>query len=454
MTTYANSDTEEAVDIYIASEHSTRYRKHTLSGQQLSSSCAQSPDCAKLLFQTYPLESNSIQLISVLPLQNGAALLEYRYSDSLTYTERRMIFDENCDSTTVVGSSQQFYLVCLRPDEFTLWEININNGAIESSFLREVRTVSNVNTSTLSNFLYISSTDGDNYICYADNAIINSIKLNTITQHGFPPLSGCGRINRLELASRLVLQFSAIIWVRCDDGSTRSFDFFSFVTTVSTVAASGTYPYICPVPGVTLEVELNNSRILFDLEHVNEFHPTTLPGTSFHSDSVQNITLMAFSDEEKGVYVFNFSAENVTKLYDLQPCFSEQHDCLPLLLFDNRYLHVCEQGGNTLIDTHENFEVVINQLVAVDLVAVFGNLERSVDLEVTPSPTGVVSSSTLPILATLSSGPNETQVVRKPTSSSDRNTDIVIIACSAGVVVFFVVIAVFVIIASIYLRNR
>ncbi len=79
--------------------------------------------------------------------------------------------------------------------------------------------------------------------------------------------------------------------------------------------------------------------------------------------------LLAFVDEEEGVYVFDSSVLTVTKLFELQACPSEPSSCKQLLLFCDRYLHVREPDGNSLIDMRSLEVIIDHQFIPVEFAA-------------------------------------------------------------------------------------
>lgn len=431
-TTFANSETGNAVDIHVTSERSETYTKHTLDSQQLSTLCVQSPDCAKVLYKTYHLDvTGTTQFIVIPPLQSGTALLDYRYDKSLVLTENRKPLDKSCNGTMIVNSPQGVYMVCLTVTGFSLYKVNINHRSIEESSLTgTMLDISVHDTTKLSNFVHVD--DEDNWICYADNSEIYCIDLVHHSHIRAGELTGCSLVSRLERVQ------DPFFWARCDSGSTKRFDILA-VSEVTNVALAGSFPYICPVANVTLVVDLDSSYLTYGLDHTKQFQNFPLPGNSFRSESgicfeVQGITLLAFIDESEGLFIFNSSASNFTKLYDLQTCLSESHPCNQLLLFNNRYLHLRETHGIVLFDAHNNFEEVINQFVSAQLVAVF-DLERSV---VTPTTTVSLSGNTQTSIA---SSPHPTPTAEPTeTASSDDNT-VIIGGTTAGGALILAIIA-------------
>ncbi len=444
--TFVNFATENVVN-YITSESSDQgeYSQQTLYGQQLSSLCSRFPDCPKLLYKKYPLENNTIQFVVILPLRIGVSLLDYRYHTSLVLTANRKTIDEGCSATTVIKTGQVVHLICQTADGFLVYEISIDHTAIENSY--SILITAGVDV-TAANFVYTFE-DNQKWICYNyEGNNINCINLNSKANINAGVLSSCSKIDRLELVHGSGL----IFWARCDDGSTKSFDVFSLSNSdsISTVSSSGRVPHVCPNPDVRLVVDLTTSVIQYGLESTSKFRSIPLVGSSFRPESgicfeVQGITLLAFFDEE-GVYIFNSSALDVRKLSDLQACSSETLICKQLLLFDNRYLHVRNPQGNTLIDTHNNYERIIDSYVQAEFVTVL-SLERVED----PDPSAITSYVPDPTpgtdLPSISSMAEPTTTPVKPSmrgepggSSNDENLILKIVAPILSTIVLLAVI--------------
>ncbi len=444
MVAFVDSNTGNDIDAFITSELSASFKEYPFNGQQLSTRCIDSPDCAKLLYTERHLENSITNFVVILPLQTGISLLEFQYNVSELTLKTNKTFDQGCGTTTVIKTDRgKLYFVCLTEDRIFIYNVRIDQNVPEGSSLFETYNAPIANTSTarLSNFIDTSLDDSE-YICYAYDNRVNCIELSLGLSHQSGVLDNCIKVDKLER----VRGPDPIIWARCDDGSTKSFDILSLSSTISTVASSGKFPYICPDGDVVLEVDLDNSFIKYGRTNLQT---TPLPGNGFLSDSgicfeVEGATLLAFIDRDEGTYVFDCSTSNFTRL-PFQACSVEPRMCKQLLLFESRYLHVREPDGNSLIDTHNNFEVIINhQFTSVEFVAVLSNLERSTVTGSTPFPTRVSSTASTPAasstgapIPTPTADPNKT-AVDDPTSSDDDSTKIAIIIISSIIAVALV----------------
>lgn len=443
-------DSGSAVDIYTTSEHSQAFGHdtETLRDQRLSQICISSPDCAKLLHRTSSLDSDITQVVIVLPLETGIALLEYRYSGNELTQAESQVFDKGCSTTAVVqtdnGNKGPFF-VCLTPSKIFIYEIMIGDRVQDSSL--PAMEMFDVDTSNVSNFIY-TFMDGEDRIVYASGNDIFTIQLPLFHYQHLGKLANCSKVDRLER----VRGTEPEIWARCEDGSTKSFD----ITLQSeNISSPESFRFVCPDPGVILEV-VDDTFIKYGLESTSTFEPNTpLPGSRFRSDlsvcfSMQGVTFLAFVDEQEGVYLFNSSASDaITKLSELQACSPGTGLCKQLLVFENRYLHVREPDGNTLVDV-QNLEVLIDhQFTEVEFVAVL-------KLEMTPPPTPTSTSLPSPSPTTPSSLGGSSLPTAVPSSSppvtgSNSSDDHVIIGSSVGGAVLILV-AVIIVAAVVYCR--
>ena len=90
--------------------------------------------------------------------------------------------------------------------------------------------------------------------------------------------------------------------------------------------------------------------------------------------------MFAYSDKQDGVFLFDVSTSAFKQLSS-GGCLNFSY-CDPLLVFESRYLAIRErQGAATLriIDTAENYSVIIEEHVTADTIAVIYALNPRID---------------------------------------------------------------------------
>lgn len=422
MVGFENSNAEDVVS-YTTSEGSVDFSQHVFDDLRLSSLCRDFPDCPKLVYKKYSSGTSDthFDIVLILPLENGVALLPYQYRASLVLNESDCtVLERGCSVAAVVKTSRGvIYVVCLTGNDIRFYEVRVNYESLKDSNLLLLMTQPYADWAKLSNFEYTFS-EGSDFICYADGDRIKCFQPDVSFVYEVSALNNCNKVDRLERAR--ISGPTSELWVRCHNESTQSIDIFHSLST-NVVAPAGTFPYLCPNPDVIMEVILLNSFIRYGLS-TNELRNVDLPGNSFLPDSatcfeVQNITYLAFVDDNEGVYIFDSFTSNFTKL-PLKASSSEEHTYRYLLFFDDRYLHVRTPQQYILVDTHSEFEWIISQsYIEVMFVGVFSDLERDIAESQDPPTTPVF---TAPISSTQTLPPVSS--VAKPTSAQVASTEL------------------------------
>ena len=347
--------------------------------------------CQDLKVVSYALTNTTSQHITLVPVLGGICLFEFHYNGFELSFHKKHITELGCNPMGIykLERTETYYVLCLNRTVLNghIVTLNRENSSVTLSQTPHLNIFVE-NPSHLSNFVYITfgNNASEEWIYFAKGA-----SLYRISPFLTPSYSVVGNLtfNSYECHTEtIVYARDGVLIAFCHDFNNVStvlyFDLNNRQVESATFFATS-QPYVCPNPDVRLIVNKRDSSIQYGLwsqssnkQNTNNLVEFTIPSENFDSGvcftGPENNSLLAYSDRQKGVFLFDMGTFSFKHL---SPVGCPNSFCEPLLVYDSRYVAIRKRQGNatvTIIDTRENYTEIINGRVSADLLTMIYDL--------------------------------------------------------------------------------
>ena len=366
-------------------ENTQPQQTYFIPNRSLSSECGdQYFRCQKLVVETFLAQDGRELDIVFVPLENGVLLVSIwrdYCTGMLEWSE--FIVDSptvTCSPTVIykAGGSNSLYTVCVSTRDphmyasvyqldFRLNGSEIESGSLSSQPLTAMTFMTN-QTLKLSNFLVKVSGSQENMVYFAvgGSILVLDVFDPTMTKKYHNELP-CSQINKLvsDESGRYL-----ILLAFCNDRAIYFDPVYGDWIQIYTFSTYG-IPFLCPSSSYKVTFFNDESRNYLQLSSPGSvpiiIHNVTVSsGICFE---IQNRTYFAYSDrQQSGVFLYNFDAHTSYMMFSYYEC-SNSADCPRLSVLENRFLVIRDTNNVFVIDSKDNFRLMINDSQDTSLIA-------------------------------------------------------------------------------------
>ena len=411
--TFTNQTNGVEVRIYSGVSNNvdlTNYELREVNNHYLSQECGETfRKCNQPLVVTVNnpphTESSGETSIVIFPLSRALGLLALHIVND-TIGDELVVKDltqYDCNPTSIYRIRNSHYIICSNAGTgyIRLLELKLNGTHLQESTVSDLEYLDIDSAHNRTNTLYVDLPSRSGSVIYfASGYNLYYFKpLDYLTGELSVDLQGS---HCSATAIDYVGGWEMIVYCEDDRAVYISIDRESIFESVE-YSKEGR-PYVCPNPDVYLGVITETEYIKYAFRSTKQVMDYGVPMSNFDNGvclGTEDVTLFAFTDQQRGTRLFNATGSYVHLLSDTA---CTNYPCQPLVVLQDRYLVIREKRRgiwySSLFDSHENFSLALEAKHSrADLIAI---VESQNMVNCSPADVGrssyVLSASTTPVL--------------------------------------------------------